>query len=82
LSAENKKQIWIPEGFAHGFLVMSEIAEFLYKATDYYAQEHECSLLWSDPALAVDWPLDGTQPLLSPKDKAGRELADCKVFML
>ena len=82
LSAENKKQLWIPEGFAHGFMVVSEVAEFLYKATDYYAPEHERSLLWSDPRVAVDWPLEGVQPLLSPKDTTGRELADCEVFRL
>jgi len=82
LSAENKKQLWIPEGFAHGFMVISEVAEFLYKATDYYAPEHERSLLWSDPRVAVDWPLEGVQPLLSPKDTTGRELADCEVFRL
>ena len=82
LSAENKKQLWIPEGFAHGFMVVSEVAEFLYKATDYYAPEHERSLLWSDPTVAVDWPLGGVQPLLSPKDTTGRELADCEVFRL
>ena len=82
LSAENKKQLWIPEGFAHGFMVVSEVAEFLYKATDYYAPEHERSLLWSDPRVAVDWPLGGVQPLLSPKDTTGRELADCEVFRL
>ena len=82
LSAENKKQLWIPEGFAHGFMVVSEVAEFLYKATDYYAPEHERSLLWSDPTVAVDWPLEGVQPLLSPKDTTGRELADCEVFRL
>lgn len=82
LSAENKKQLWIPEGFAHGFMVISEVAEFLYKATDYYAPEHERSLLWSDPTVAVDWPLEGVQPLLSPKDTTGRELADCEVFRL
>ena len=70
LSAENKKQMWIPAGLAHGFLVTSESAEFLYKTTDYYHQEFERSLLWNDPAIGIDWPLhliDGT-PLLAAKD--------------
>lgn len=67
LSAENKKQLWIPEGFAHGFLVLSETAEFLYKTTDYYAPECERSILWDDPAIGIDWPIHGT-PVLSQKD--------------
>ena len=67
LSAENKQQLWVPEGFAHGFLVLSEMAEFLYKTTDYYAPEHERSIAWNDADLAVDWPLDGA-PSLSAKD--------------
>jgi dTDP-4-dehydrorhamnose 3,5-epimerase len=70
LSAENKKQLWIPEGLAHGFLVLSDTAEFLYKATDYYAPAHEKCVLWDDPTLAISWPLDGT-PALSLKDKNG-----------
>jgi dTDP-4-dehydrorhamnose 3,5-epimerase len=69
LSAQNKRQLWIPEGFAHGFLVLSEAAEFLYKATDFYAPQHERSIAWNDPDLAIDWPLDG-EPILSPKDAA------------
>jgi dTDP-4-dehydrorhamnose 3,5-epimerase len=70
LSAENKKQLWIPEGLAHGFLVTSESAEFLYKTTDYYSPEHECSLLWNDPSVGIDWPLHllDAPPLLAAKD--------------
>lgn len=79
LSAENKKQMWIPEGFAHGFLVLSESAEFLYKTTDYWAPEFERSLLWNDPAIGIDWPIDG-QPTLSAKDQVGVLLADADVF--
>ncbi len=79
LSAENKKQLWIPEGFAHGFMVLSETAEFLYKTTDYYAPEHERSLLWSDPALNIDWPLKG-EPTLAAKDAAAPLLADAELF--
>jgi dTDP-4-dehydrorhamnose 3,5-epimerase len=72
LSGDNKKQLWVPEGFAHGFYVMSESAEFVYKCTDYYAPEHEVSLLWNDPALAIQWPLvDDAIPNLSAKDKVG-----------
>lgn len=79
LSAENKRQLWIPAGFAHGFLVTSESAEFLYKTTDYYAPEHERSILWNDPAIGIEWPLAG-EPLLSAKDKAGKLLADAEVY--
>jgi len=79
LNAENKRQLWIPEGFAHGFVVLSETAEFLYKTTDYYAPEHERSLLWSDPELGIDWPLD-TPPQLSAKDQAGKLLRDAELF--
>lgn len=68
LSAENKKQFWIPAGFAHGFFVKSQSAEFLYKTTDYWHPEYEKTLLWSDPTVAVQWPLNGTTPLLSKKD--------------
>jgi dTDP-4-dehydrorhamnose 3,5-epimerase len=73
LSAENKKQLWIPAGLAHGFMVTSESAEFLYKTTDYYYPEFEVSLLWSDPDLAIDWP-QGVVPKLSEKDRAGEFL--------
>ncbi|CDG81584.1 dTDP-4-dehydrorhamnose 3,5-epimerase [Janthinobacterium agaricidamnosum] len=79
LSAENKRQLWVPPGFAHGFVVTSESAEFLYKTTDYWAPEFERSILWNDPALGIDWPLDGL-PLLSGKDQAGSLLADAEVF--
>ena len=78
LSAEKKKQLWVPAGLAHGFLVTSESAEFLYKTTDYYRPEFERSILWSDPAIGIDWPLhllDGA-PLLAPKDLAGIGLQD------
>ena len=68
LSAENKRQLWVPEGFAHGFAVLSESAEFLYKTTDYYAPEHERCIAWNDPDLAVAWPLSG-EPVLSAKDR-------------
>ena len=79
LSAENKRQMWIPAGFAHGFVVTSEHAEFLYKTTDYWAPEHERAILWNDPALGITWPLDVT-PLLSAKDQAASLLADAEVF--
>ena len=79
LSAENKKQLWIPEGFAHGFVVLSETAEFLYKTTNYYTPEYECSLLWSDPAIGIKWPLDG-EPKLAAKDVAGKLLANAELF--
>jgi len=79
LSAESHEMAWIPPGFAHGFLVLSDYAEFLYKTTDYYAPPFERCLLWNDPALAIAWPLDGV-PLLSAKDQAGLPLDQCEVF--
>lgn len=79
LSAENKRQLWVPEGFAHGFVVLSEHAEFLYKTTDYYAPAHERSIRWDDPTLAIDWQFDGT-PQLSAKDLAGKSLQDAELF--
>ncbi|MDO9322595.1 MAG: dTDP-4-dehydrorhamnose 3,5-epimerase, partial [Pseudomonas sp.] len=83
LSADNKRQMWVPEGFAHGFLVLSENAEFLYKTTDYYAPQHERCLLWSDISVAIDWPLTrlGGAPLqLSGKDQVGSVLAAAQVY--
>ena len=79
LSAQNRRMMWIPEGFAHGFLVLSAAAEFLYKTTDYYAPEHERTLLWNDPALGIAWPLSG-EPVLKPKDAAGLPLARAETF--
>ncbi|WP_271409665.1 dTDP-4-dehydrorhamnose 3,5-epimerase [Pseudomonas sp. Q1-7] len=79
LSAENKRQLWVPEGFAHGFLVLSDYAEFLYKTTDYYAPEHERCIRWDDPDLAIDWPLTEA-PQLSAKDKAGINFKDADLF--
>lgn len=79
LSAENKKMLWVPRGFAHGFLVMSSGAEVLYKTTDYYAPEHERAIIWNDPALAIDWPIDG-QPNLSDKDQSAPLLKDAPVI--
>jgi len=79
LSEDNNRQLWIPPGFAHGFLVTSESADFLYKTTDYYAPEFERSLAWNDPAVGVEWPLTG-EPLLSAKDVAGKPLAECATF--
>lgn len=80
LSAENKRMFWIPEGFAHGFVVLSESAEFLYKTTDYWAPEHERSILWNDPDLAIDWPLGGAEPTLSAKDQVGKLFREAEVF--
>ena len=80
LSAANRRMLFIPPGFAHGFLVVSDAAEFLYKTTDYYAPEHERSLLWSDPALGIAWPLEGLEPMLKPKDAAGTPLAQAETF--
>ena len=79
LSAENQRMLWIPPGFAHGFLVVSESADFLYKTTDYWYPEHERTLLWSDTALAIAWPLDGA-PTVAAKDAAGRPLASADVY--
>ena len=79
LSAENKRQMWVPLGFAHGFLVLSDTAEFLYKTTDFYAPQHECYLKWDDPTVGIEWPLQGA-PLLSSKDQQGLSLQDAKKF--
>lgn len=82
LSAENKRQRWVPEGFAHGFLVMSDTAEFLYKTTDYYAPEFERCIAWNDPELAIPWPLPlNTPPLLSSKDQMGLNMHDAEMFL-
>lgn len=80
LSAENKHQMWIPEGFAHGFLVLSDFAEFLYKTTDFYAPQHECCIRWDDPAIGIEWPLKN-EPLLSVKDKQGLNMNAAKLFI-
>jgi len=79
LSAENFQQMWVPPGFAHGFVVLSESAEFLYKTTDYWYPEHERSLLWNDPAIGIEWPIDAP-PQLAAKDQAGKLLAQAEVF--
>jgi dTDP-4-dehydrorhamnose 3,5-epimerase len=79
LSAENKRMFWIPEGFAHGFVVLSDAAEFLYKTTDYWFPEHERCLLWNDPQLAIDWQLQQT-PSLSSKDAQGKILSEIELF--
>jgi dTDP-4-dehydrorhamnose 3,5-epimerase len=79
LSAENKRMLWIPEGFAHGFVVLTETAEFLYKTTDYWYPEHERCIRWNDPALAITWPV-AAEPLVSAKDAQGRNLAEAELF--
>lgn len=79
LSAENKKQLWVPPGFAHGFYVTSEMAEFLYLTTDFWAPEHERCIIWNDPVLAIDWPLTG-EPALSEKDGMGTLFSDAELF--
>lgn len=79
LSAENKRQLWIPEGFAHGFVALSDTAEFLYKTTDYYSPSHERCIAWNDPSISIDWPIS-TPPALSAKDQLGYSLADSEVF--
>lgn len=79
LSADNHRQLWVPPGFAHGFVVLSETAEFLYKTTDYWFPEYERSLLWNDPEIGIEWPID-FEPQLAAKDQAGRLLCDAEVF--
>jgi dTDP-4-dehydrorhamnose 3,5-epimerase len=79
LSSDNRKQLWIPEGFAHGFVVLSQTAEFLYKTTDYYAPQFERSLLWNDPSLNINWSIS-EMPILAPKDAAGLPLSQAEVF--
>lgn len=80
LSAANKNQLWIPEGFAHGFVTLSDTADFLYKTTDFYAPAAERAIIWNDPQLAIDWPLDGQAPLLSGKDQQAPAFAQAEVF--
>ena len=80
LSEDNHRQLWVPPGFAHGFVVLSEMAEFLYKTTDYYAPAFERCIAWDDPTLAIDWKLSGRQPLLSAKDAQGLPLATAELF--
>jgi dTDP-4-dehydrorhamnose 3,5-epimerase len=80
LSAENKRQLWIPPGFAHGFVVLSEVAEVLYKTTDYYAPGGDRTILWNDPDLAIDWKI-ATPPILSAKDQAGKAFKDADLFV-
>uniref|UniRef100_UPI004057BF2A dTDP-4-dehydrorhamnose 3,5-epimerase n=1 Tax=Candidatus Electronema sp. TaxID=2698783 RepID=UPI004057BF2A len=79
LSAENKRQLWVPEGFAHGFLVLSESAEFLYQTTNYYAPEHERAIIWNDPDLNIVWPLAG-EPNLSAKDRQAKSFREAELF--
>ncbi|MFZ9406108.1 MAG: dTDP-4-dehydrorhamnose 3,5-epimerase [Burkholderiaceae bacterium] len=80
LTETNHRQFWVPAGFAHGFLVLSETADFLYKTTDYYAPAQERCIAWNDPAIGIDWPLQGLQPRLSAKDQEGVALRDAQVF--
>ena len=81
ISAKNKRQLWVPPGFAHGFYVLSEWAELTYKTTDFYAPEWERTLLWNDPAIGINWPiLPGLEPILSAKDQQGTLLADADLF--
>lgn len=82
LSAENRRQLWVPEGFAHGYLVLSDYAEFVYKTTDFYAPAHERCIAWNDPQARIRWPLPAglAAPVLSAKDQAGRALRDADVF--
>jgi dTDP-4-dehydrorhamnose 3,5-epimerase len=79
LSGQNKRQLWIPEGFAHGFIVLSEFAEFLYKSTDYWAPEYERGIVWNDPTIAIKWPVD-TEPRLSARDRIAPPLSEAECF--
>ncbi|KAA1002571.1 dTDP-4-dehydrorhamnose 3,5-epimerase [Paraburkholderia panacisoli] len=79
LSEENHRQLWVPPGFAHGFVVLSDTAQFLYKTTDYWYQEHERSIVWNDAEIGIEWPID-FEPLLAAKDAAGKRLSDAEVF--
>ena len=80
LSSENKRMLWVPEGFAHGFLVLSETAEFLYKTTDYWAPEFERSINWNDPAIGIQWPIQD-EPSLSAKDQQASPMAKLDIFL-
>jgi dTDP-4-dehydrorhamnose 3,5-epimerase len=80
LSQDNHRQLWVPPGFAHGFLVLSESAEFLYKTTDYYAPAHERCIAWNDPQIGIEWPLRDGEPVLSAKDQQGQTLRSAEVF--
>jgi len=79
LSEENHRQLWVPPGFAHGFVVLSESAQFLYKTTDYWYQAHERSIVWNDPEIGIEWPID-FEPLLAAKDAAGKRLSEAECF--
>lgn len=79
LSADNYRQLWVPPGFAHGFVVLSESAQFLYKTTDYWFPEHERSIVWNDPDIGIAWPIDG-EPVVAAKDAAGKRLIDAEVY--
>ncbi|MEX3555377.1 MAG: dTDP-4-dehydrorhamnose 3,5-epimerase [Burkholderia gladioli] len=79
LSAENQRQLWVPPGFAHGFLVLSEAAQFLYKTTDYWYPEYERSIVWNDPAIGIEWPVDA-EPVLAAKDAAGKRFEEADVY--
>lgn len=80
LSEANRRMLWVPPGFAHGFLTLSESADLLYKCTDFYAPNWERTLAWNDPDIGIDWPLDGIAPQLSAKDRAGRRLSEAELF--
>jgi dTDP-4-dehydrorhamnose 3,5-epimerase len=80
LSAQNKRMLWVPPGFGHGYLVLSESADFLYKTTDYYAPQHERCVIWNDPTIGVQWPLPDDELILSAKDRIGTPFADAEVF--
>jgi dTDP-4-dehydrorhamnose 3,5-epimerase len=80
LSAAEHRMLWVPPGLAHGFCVMSDMADVLYKSTDFYAPEHERTILWNDPALGIGWPLGGNEPLLSAKDKVGKRFSEAELF--
>lgn len=80
LSAQNKRMFWVPEGFAHGFLTLADDTDFLYKCTALYAPQNECTLAWDDPAIGIEWPVTGIDPIISDKDARGLTLADAPVF--